>query len=68
MGIGSQPFHALALVASLLLATCGHVDRAEPLQGDLLISHVRTIGFAGDAAEVSEAAFVLIRDGGIIAV
>ena len=38
------------------------------VQGDLLIRDVRTVGFAGDAPEVRAHAYVLVRDGQVVAV
>lgn len=56
----------VAMLASLVACTAGPV--AEPLAGDLLIRNVRTVGFEGEAPAVREHAWVLVKDGTILAV
>ena len=53
---------------SLALAACATPEANAPLEGDLLIRDVRVVGFEGEAPAVREHAFVLVRDGRILAV
>jgi imidazolonepropionase-like amidohydrolase len=57
---------AVATLASLVACTTG--PEAEPLAGDLLIRDVRTIGFEGETPAIREHAFVLVKNGKILAV
>lgn len=57
------------LTMGLALAGCATPDEGPaPLAGDLLIRDVRVVGFAGEAADIREHAFILVRDGDIVAV
>ena len=57
-----------AVLAVGLLAACASAVAPEPLTGDLLIRDVRTIGFEGEAPAIRENAYVLVKDGKILAV
>ncbi|KCZ82944.1 amidohydrolase [Hyphomonas adhaerens MHS-3] len=61
MGAGA----ALAMAA---LVACASAPSPEPLAGDLLIRDVRTIGFEGETPAIREHAYVLVKDGKILAV
>lgn len=51
-----------------VLAACASALAPEPLTGDLLIRDVRTIGFEGETPAIRENAYVLVKDGKILAV
>jgi imidazolonepropionase-like amidohydrolase len=57
-----------AVLAVGLLAACASAVAPEPLTGDLLIRDVRTIGFEGETPAIRENAYVLVKDGKILAV
>ena len=57
-----------AVLAVGLLAACASAVAPEPLTGDLLIRDVRTIGFEGETPAIRENAYVLVKDGRILAV
>lgn len=62
---------ALPALALAVLAACttAKVEPApEPLAGDLLIRDVRTVGFEGEAPDERANAFVLVKDGAVLAV
>jgi imidazolonepropionase-like amidohydrolase len=56
----------VAMLASLV--ACATEPAAGPLSGDLLIRDVRTIGFEGETPAIRAHAFVLVKDGKILAV
>ena len=56
----------VAMLASLV--ACATEPAAEPLNGDLLIRDVRTIGFEGEAPAIRDHAYVLVKDGKVLAV
>ncbi|WP_321489160.1 amidohydrolase family protein [uncultured Hyphomonas sp.] len=64
--------HALmgagVVLATAALAACASPPAPVPLTGDLLIRDVRTIGFEGETPAIREHAFVLVKDGKILAV
>jgi imidazolonepropionase-like amidohydrolase len=64
--------HALmgagAVLAAAALSACESAPAPEPLSGDLLIRDVRTIGFEGEAPAIRAHAYVLVKDGKILAV
>ena len=59
---------ALAVATLASLVACATDPAPEPLSGDLLIRDVRTIGFEGETPAIREHAFVLVKDGKILAV
>lgn len=50
------------------LSACAGTSAPEPLAGDLLIRDVRMVGFAAETPAVREHAWVLVKDGRILAV
>jgi len=64
--------HALkgfgAALAAAALASCASTPAPEPLAGDLLIRDVRAMGFEGEAPDERAHAFVLVKDGAVLAV
>ena len=57
-----------SLALGTLLTACATQPATPPLEGDLLISHVRVVDFSGEAPDVREDVFVLVDEGAIIAV
>ena len=57
-----------AALCALVAACASPGPETQPLQGDLLVSNVRVIDFSGEAPEERDNAFVLIGDGGVLAV
>ena len=57
-----------AALCALVAACASPGPETQPLRGDLLVSNVRVIDFSGEAPEVRDNAFVLIGDGGVLAV
>ena len=59
---------ALGVATLASLVACATEPAAEPLSGDLLIRDVRTIGFESETPAIRGHAFVLVKDGKILAV
>ncbi len=57
-----------AALAAAILSACATAPAPEPLAGDLLIRDVRTVGFESEVPAIRESAFVLVKDGKILAV
>ena len=60
---------AILVMLALLMVSCARPGKEiAPEHGDLLISNVRTVGFEGEVPEIRARAFVLVRDGQVVAV